>query len=517
MTIGTDQERQPSLVLVSVGIAAAWFLIVYRDQGPVGEFYHYQSIGNPFTSTYGMFYRPLTLGLIPKIQYAMFGSLAVPYFVTFAALFSVLVIILVRQITEQLGSAQLKLILCLSTFCFTNVNTITSIVTQYTTTDMVFATFYALALGCLLNFARPASRVLLPFAIVGLMLSKEFAVMAVPLIAVACGVTWLRLDKSYSGPDVADSSVRAVLVVIAGLFVVYIAILLVLPTVYHYNLFYPQRTAATHFRVSTPLEIASNAVLIGKWLLQLPTFPGYPHIYSYGMSAPGWWLIVLLTYAAVVVVGGIAACFDRKRRSFVLLHGVMLIVWIAFLSLNARPANAYIVVPIVHLCWLVVIGWLWLFDSYRNWAPVLRMPTMLILVGAGSANLAIASNALHSSDRGSSFHGSMVAIDRELRLIAERGVKQFTRVGLCIDGRMPDGTVFPSFAFHMQFAGKRPFEEFGRVVEYKSDPSISRIYVVMEGIGQHPYAELTYRLASTPSPWIRPVLIDDERSGRECP
>lgn len=505
-------------------LSLLWFLLIYRHQYPVAEFYFYLDYDNPLWSLYGSFYRPLSLGFIPELQYALFGNngflLQLSIAIIFWAVLFSLSLLFNAIALKQKFSFWFSIVF--SFFVLANYNVISSLITQFTITDALFAAFYCLLLVSFKRIFTHKYYYLLFFSLIGMMLTKSFTVL-IPFIFLLwlfiCLLFEFKLVKQAFSTIVFRWLVFGVIVS----FALYAVVLLILPTVWHSTFILRHSIDVPTQYGRANMEIFSiNIKNCFFWLLQLHDSFKNSYVLNYQIFKD-FTVFEKYWYSSFASIGILFSIMNRKRYNILLFHVLCLVFWVFFLSINVRVLNAYIIIPLVHVGCLSFLGWDFVTNIlFKNTmsekvvksALLKTLPCVALLV-ISSFNMYTSSSILNSPRRDVSFHGSLSALDKSFRYELVKVSHQYDSYGICWNSTNVLHA-FDVFNFHMYTTQQYIFNEYMQLEKYFKSGDSSVIYVE-NNIGEpKKYLEFEIFSNSRDNPYVNLVSVSDSIETLSC-
>lgn len=397
------------------------FAVVYSSSlGPVGEYGSYVSVEG-WGSVYGPFFRPLTLNIIPKFMNKLIGKnfsqysfLFALFFVVGIAVASLFLLASLRWVsTEQFRLSHLAMLIC---FGFSNVYLISSLMVQYTVTDFVFMTAYAvflLSVVVILNSGQIGigSSILAGGGLALMCASKEFTLVVPVVLAMLVG---LRFREAVALGAKQPRRTIALLFLLGMIAAIYLCLLLSKPTFVAATLAGAPPPGDDFLRAGFA-KFLSNLKACIVWLSQAPVEVNYPYVFNHLPLLGPVSYQLSWAYVSILAVGLAAALLSARYRRVAFFQFGCILYWCLVASSNNRVLSSYLAPAFLHLALLWALGALVVLQRINSVAA--RGIVNSCCIGMLCLSLWLGSAVLYSPNRDVSFHGAMAAVDTQYRSI----------------------------------------------------------------------------------------------------
>lgn len=448
-----NQPRDAAYLLCFVVFTVLAFGFFFANgSGPVGEFGSYVRVTH-WDSVYGPFFRPLSINLMPSWLQRNLGADYTRYAFVFGVIFATgltAAAFLLRASVRWAASEErsLPLLAALTAFGFSNVYVVSTLMVQYTATDFVFMTAYALFLLsviAILNTGRigVGGGVAVVAGLALMCASKEFTLVAPVMLVVLLALRPRETVALATGQQGRSLVLVLLLAAVAG---IYLALLLSKPT-YVADALAGVPPPGEDFARAGAEKFRSNLTTSLIWLTQAPLEVNYPYVFNPLPILGRTSRMISWGYGALLLLGAVAAFLRPAQWRVVLFHLVGVAFWGVLASSNSRVLSSYLAAAFLHAAMLWGLGALTVLQLARSaWAA--RM------VGAGCVALLLwsmwlGSAVLYSPNREVSFHGAMAAADGQYRSTLRMLAMSHERFSAAFDLRnAPEHVVF-----HLRLAG----------------------------------------------------------------
>jgi hypothetical protein len=459
-----------SLMLLSAFASLISFHISY----PTAEFYSYQSYSN-FFSTYGRFWRPLTLGAVPNIQYAIFGTNQIYYI--FFSMFVQVYIGFIFYMIVKLINYEVNWLIALSVYFFlsSGLTFASAYYKQFTYTDIIFAAFYFSALLTALLYIKNNNAInifLFVFFSLLMSLSKSIFVFALPIICLQVFLYYLMYfpkPASLSQIFIVNRKINHLTLLLLVSF--FMAVIYV---VFNWMLIpssvISQSIAGTadngNFKIGGVGNFVDNIGRLLSWALHLPILTDRKSVINYISGYSSFVIGLYFLYGLVFIILAIVAFINSKARRDSMLFVVGFISWMLVLSLPGRVTPSHAVIPSLFLFFIAANGLKYIQLANKK----IYIYICLLLIIFSFPVYKHSSDIVYSEHRMNSFNGALNRIDLELRNILSIYSARHAYVDLCINNIFPNGKVAGDMGFLLKTINMRYFQEYDYFTIYKKNP-----------------------------------------------
>jgi len=423
------------------------FILFYSNIfGPVGEFGAYVAI-EEWDGIYGPFFRPLTLNLIPNLMDRLAGKNFSLYSSIFSGLFVsglVVAVFLLRELLRWASAEEHALLhlAILTCFGFSNVYVVSTLMVQYTVTDFVFMTGYAvflLSVLTILNNRQIGVRgsLLAAGSLAVMCASKEFTLVVPVVLALLVA---LRFRDAVALGARQPGRLLALLLLLGMVAAIYLALLLSKPTFVAASLAGAPPPGEDFIRAGFA-KFLSNLGTGLLWLTQAPIRGNYPYVFNPlplldpVSSALSW------AYATILLAGSAVALLSGRYRRVAMFQLLCIVYWCLVAASNNRVLSSYLAPAFLHLALLWAFGALVVLRQIKAlWAQRL---VHIGCIGLLCWSFWLGAAVLYSPHRDVSFHGAMAAVDTQYRSILRVVVMSHERFIVTFETRgAPDHVPF---------------------------------------------------------------------------